>query len=207
MYHNGYINYLCLRKEWNGSMKKFTLWMSICVSLLIINACSPAQAPNDLTENDITGEGTAEKSNLSTELKEQDIEEDTSTENHTEASDQIDDEQTYMRDKLSSSFFRDIEVEIEYANGVEYEFEIEEHHGNIKAKVDNELDGEKFTGIEAFDFIFDKMASLTIEKDSDFDYITEQIITAFNLPDDYIEVEVEITFHDGVELEYEAVAE
>src|SRR5690625_6212236 len=35
------------------------------------------------------------------------------------------DDQAYMEEKLNHSFFREIEVEIKYANSLDYEFEIE----------------------------------------------------------------------------------
>lgn len=115
----------------------------------------------------------------------------------------IKDEQAYMLNKLQESQFAEIEIEVEYADGREYEAEIEWEHNQIKAEIENELQDVYINGVEAFDLIYDVMNVSSIHPTAQHDVIIEQIIEGFNLPANYEEIEVEITFHDQSKLEFE----
>src|SRR5699024_4355517 len=112
-------------------------------------------------------------------------------------------QQTYMQEKLAESYFEEAEIEVEYIDDIEYEVEIEQKDGLIKAKIDDELSGKELTGLEAFDFIYERMEELTITPTSHIDDIADQIILLFDLTDDYVEIEVEVKFHNGSKLELE----
>lgn len=167
-----------------------------------ILACSPSGGnsnSNQIQDND------QQENGLQKDIGEDNLPENENEVNNDDNSNK--DEQSYMEEKLANSYFREIDVEIKYENGKEYEFEIDNDEGFIKAKLEDDLERKELRGIEAFDLIFDQMEPLNISHDSSFDDVTNQIIKAFNLPDDYIKVDVEIKFHDGTELDYESVAD
>lgn len=113
------------------------------------------------------------------------------------------DQQTYMKEKLADSYFERVEIEVEYPNNLEYEVEIDKDNDLIKAKIDDDLEGRELIGIKAFDFIYERMEELAITPTSNIDDIAEQVISLFDLPNDYEEIEVEIHFHNGSKLELE----
>lgn len=113
------------------------------------------------------------------------------------------DDQAYMEEKLGSSFFKEIEVDIKFPNDIDYEFDITRDDGIIEAKVEDDISNRKIYGREAFDFIFERLKDVSIDKESSFDSIKEQLISAFDLSNDYSEFEVDITFQDGTKIEYE----
>src|SRR5699024_4535757 len=111
------------------------------------------------------------------------------------------DQQLFMEEKLADSYFTEVEIEVEYANGVEYEVEIDWDDGFIKAKIDDEINDQKITGIDAFIYIYERMDELGLTPTSQIDDVAEQFISSFDLPIDYEEIEIEVKFHNGSELE------
>lgn len=113
------------------------------------------------------------------------------------------DNQAYMEEKLENSYFKEVEVSISYLNDVDYEFSIDRDDGRIEAEVEDEFTNTEIKGKEAFDFIFERMENLAIDANTTFESVSKQILTAFELDENYVEFEVEIDFHDGSKLSYE----
>src|SRR5690625_1843192 len=108
------------------------------------------------------------------------------------------DDQEYMQSKMDELSFAEFELEVEYANNVEYEADIDERHdGTIKAEIDDEVNNEYLKGREAFDAIYPKLEQLDVSLDSAKQDVINQILQSFDLADDYTKFEIEITFNDG----------
>lgn len=106
--------------------------------------------------------------------------------------------------KMKDLEFAEIELEVEYNNGEQYEAEIEKKSsGEYTSELDDEINNTHLKGDEAFDHIYSLLEKITITKDTSKDEVIDQILQAFELDGDYDEFEVEITFHDGTEMEYE----
>lgn len=173
-------------------MVRYIIVFIFIISFLI--ACNPA---NDSTNNT---ENTNDE-----ELNETPVTEDNKNEStySTEGPTTEDEQQSYMQEKLRDSYFTEVEIEVEYDHDQEYEVEIKEENGLIKAKIDDELKGRELKGIEAFDEIYKRMEEIPLTPTSDIDDIAEQILSLFNLPENYDEIEIEVKFHNGSELELE----
>lgn len=113
------------------------------------------------------------------------------------------DEQAYMEEKLAESYFQEVEVSITYPNDRDYEFEISKDDGIIEASLEDELSRRQLKGREAFDFIYERMVELPIDKNEEFKTIRDKIISAFDLQEDYVKFDIEIIFQDGSVIEFE----
>lgn len=114
------------------------------------------------------------------------------------------DDSDYMEVKMDELGIHEFEVEVEYAEGREFEVEIEKDEGKpYTAEVEDELTNNFLMGREAFDFIYGKIEDLTMTADRSESEIITEIINAFDLTNDYKEIEVEIKFKDGSEIDFE----
>lgn len=111
-----------------------------------------------------------------------------------EAKDQDD-----MKEMMEGLNFNEIEVEISYGKDNEFEIELEHHdNGDVEAEVEDELNDENIDDdVDAFNYIYPNLTKLDVEKGTDKDEMIKQVLEAFDLEDDYEELEIEMTFGDG----------
>lgn len=172
------------------TMKKFITFFAVSFLLMFASACN-----NQMDDSSLNDENESLETSQNNVTEESiDVQDDMNmdeTESTQEAEPAQDDDQ-YMRKKLSEVDFREIEIEVDYEGGKEYEAEIDYHESKpVKAKVENELNNELMSGKEAFDFIFDRVKDIDFSSGrSDADIITD-VIASFDLPDDYIKIEIE----------------
>lgn len=115
---------------------------------------------------------------------------------------QNDDE--YMREKMAELNFSEIEIDVEYQGGKEYEAEIDQDRNEpILAKVEDDLNNVYLRGREAFDHIFERASKLDLTSNSTKQQVIDQVLDVFNLPNDYIKMDVEIKFDDGKKIDIE----
>lgn len=113
-------------------------------------------------------------------------------------------DEEYMKAKMDALNFSDISVEVNYADNKEYEFEIDQEPNKpIEVEVDNELANVFLKGRAAFDVIYPNLEKLNVQSDTRETEIIENILTAFDLPTDYVKIEVEIRFNDGKKIDFE----
>lgn len=112
------------------------------------------------------------------------------------------DEMTKKMDKLDYS---DFELEVKYEDDIEYEAELEQGNNSINAEIDDELNDVNIKGEEAFNKLFPKIEQLTIEQNTEKDAAIDEVLNVFDLDTNYIKLELEVTFNDGVKLEYEDI--
>ncbi|MEI3611842.1 YusW family protein [Pseudogracilibacillus sp. SO30301A] len=115
---------------------------------------------------------------------------------------QNDDE--YMREKMAELNFSEIDIDVEYQGGKEFEAEIDQDRNEpILAKVEDDLNNVYLRGREAFDHIFERANKLDVTSNSTKQQIIDQVLNAFDLPNDYIKIDVEIEFDDGKKVDIE----
>lgn len=107
----------------------------------------------------------------------------------------------YMLEKMGELNYVEFELEVKYNDDKEYEVELEQKNNEVKAKLEDELKSINLKGEEAFNTIYSQASKLTIEQNSDKDVIIKEVLEIFELNPDYNELEVEITFNDGVKIE------
>ena len=73
----------------------------------------------------------------------------------------------------------------------------------MEAKVEDDLNNAFLQGKDAFDHIFERAKKLEITNESSDQDVIKQVLQSFDLPKDYTEFEIEITFNDGKKLDVE----
>ncbi|MGY0694366.1 YusW family protein [Virgibacillus sp. FSP13] len=116
-----------------------------------------------------------------------------------------DENKTDMAEMMGELDYADFELEASYSNDKEYEVEIEREYNTefADAKIEDSVNDVYKKGEEAFHDLYPKVKKLSITQDTKKAEIIDQILKAFDLPNDYTKFEVEITFKDKTKLEYE----
>lgn len=172
--------------------KIFHIIFIVLCSITLI-ACSNTDNENVESEQNTTGNETT------------DIVNDTQAKNDltNNNGNNVSDEQNEMINQLNSSYFKEVSIDIEYPNRNEFEAEIDYDHGKITAKVEDTNSSKMMRGKEAFDYIFSRIGDLELSIDTPEEDVFSQIVDRFELPNDYVEINVEILFQDGTEIEFE----
>ncbi|QTD40916.1 YusW family protein [Sporosarcina sp. Te-1] len=125
----------------------------------------------------------------------------TATENGTATS--TGNDSAAMKQKLDEIDYAEFDLSVDYGKDQEYEIEIDQENGMVEAKVEDELNNQLLHGQEAFDDIYPKLQQLTITKDTKLEDAIQQVLTTFNLKDNYKEFDLEIKFHDNTKIDFE----
>lgn len=175
-------------------MKRLLLFLSAFVLSITLMACGSANDDNQA--GNMNDEGM-------TEGTEQNTDDSNTSDEGTGTNDAETTDSDDMKAKMDDLDYTDFELEVEYDPDQEYEAEIEQKNGNVKADLEDEINGEDLSGQEAFDKIYPLVEQLTIDKDTEKEKAIAEILDVFNLEDDYKKFELEITFSDGVKMEFE----
>lgn len=185
-------------------MKKKLGMIFAALLLVVLTACGTSdEDTNEQTDN------TDDEVNMEDEPEQSDQTDDTDDEatEDQESSDPADDESIEEDDKntkMKELEFAEFELEVEYDDDKEYEAEIEKKpSGEYKSELEDELTNTHLKGDEAFDHIYPILEKLSFGKDAPMDEVIDETLQAFELDANYDEFEIEVTFHDGTELEYE----
>lgn len=169
-------------------MRSITFLLVACF-VLFLTACK-ANDQNIENENEVT-----QTNNHAAETNEVEQEENMQQKQSDETQD--------MRERMDELPYTKFELEVEYDDHTEYEAEIKLKNNEVKAEIENELEGIEIKGPEAFDEIFPIVKELNFDRNTDKNEVIERSLDAFNLSDDYKEFELELTFDDGTEIEFE----
>jgi len=101
-----------------------------------------------------------------------------------------------------TSRFIDFELDVEYANNLSYDVDFENNENVIRAEIDDELNNVYLTGDEAKYNILAILERLTFDENTEDSEIVVQILTAFDLTDDFTEMELEVRFDTGTVKKY-----
>lgn len=125
------------------------------------------------------------------------------TEENTNDDSDTESEDTKEENSTSDSFnFTDFELEVDYAENKEYEAEYELNNGSIEAEIEDDLNNVKLKDEEAFNKLKPMLEELNIEQDTPKEDAINEALTVFELPDDYIKFDLEITFENGTKIEF-----
>jgi len=175
-----------------AKLKRMMVFISTTILTLTLVACDGNDGGNT-SSDEPNDENMTEKSN-----QENDDTNATDDEGQNSETDSND-----MKAKMDELDYSDFELEVDYDPDQEYEAEIEQKEGNVKADLEDEINGEDLNGQEAFDKIYPLVEQLTISKDTEKEDAIAEVLEVFDLDDDYSKLELEITFSDGVKMEFE----
>lgn len=112
-------------------------------------------------------------------------------------------DQNEMQQQMEALNYTEFELEVEYADDQAYEAKIKNEDGQLKAELEDKRTNIDIKGRVAFDEIYPIVHSLTIEQSTAKEAAIDEILQAFDLDANYEEFELEITFPDGTEIEFE----
>lgn len=184
-------------------MKKFYLVLTMLILSFLIVACGQGNDTDNVDNNsDVSTNDAAQNNNTSTANNDDNIADNGMTDN----SDQTEEEPAADPDdqiqKMESLEYIDFELAVEYTDEQEYEADLELDNNRVEAKLEDDLNGVEIEGDGAFDEIYPLVEQLTIDQNTSKEDVIQQIIDVFDLPSDYNEFELEITFKDGTKKEY-----
>lgn len=99
--------------------------------------------------------------------------------------------------------FIEFKLEVEYADQKKYEAEYEVDNGNIEAEIEDDLNDIKVKGNEASQKLEPLFKELNIKQDTPKEVAIKNTLNVFGVPDDYLKFELEITFDNNTEIEFE----
>lgn len=189
-------------------MKKVYLVITSVFLIGFLAACG-ANDNNDSVNapNETNQEVDTENNNVVNNSEENEANGDAINDNDDDATNNNDIETTEklsMNEKMDQLNFAEIEVEVDYGDDQEYEAEIEKKsNDDYEVEIEDELTNTYLKGEEAFNELYPIFKKLDITADSTKEEVIDAVLKSFDLEEDYKEIEVEVTFHDGTELEYE----
>ena len=109
-----------------------------------------------------------------------------------------------IQNKMEEIDYIDFELDVQYQNNQEYEVELEQKSDqSTKAKIEDELNNIKKVGEDAFNDLYPLVKQLTITQQTSKEEAIKEILTVFDLPEDYVKFDLEIKFKDGTKVEFE----
>lgn len=196
-------------------MKRMMMLSSILLVFIFATACSNGNN-NDLTEPinpdntaDMENEGNAngnnEGNNATMNESNENTETNTGVDNNSDNGRDEAKNEDDMKEMLQQLDFYEFELEVSYGNDKEFEIQIEHHsNGDVEAEVEDELNDKNINDdLDAFNYIYPNAKKLNVSQDMDKQDAIDQILQAFDLPDDYEKIDIEFEFEDGVKLSFE----
>ena len=107
--------------------------------------------------------------------------------------------------KEASFNFTHFDLDVKYANNQSYEVSYENEATGAEAKIEDEVNNTVVQGNDAANQLIPIFEGFTFDATTDDDVVIDQVLQKFNLPDNYLEVEIEVKFADGKEREYRRV--
>lgn len=109
-----------------------------------------------------------------------------------------------MQKMMEEIDYIDFELEVQYQNDQEYEVELEQKSDqSTKAKIEDEVNNINKVGEDAFNDLYPLVKQLTITQQTSKEEAIQEILTVFDLPEDYVKFDLEIKFKDGTKIEFE----
>ena len=177
---------------------------TILATSLLLGACGSSDTTDKDTpvvENDTTG--TDDTSTETDTVTEESSDTEESTDSSSDASGDATSDQEYMNEQMDKLAYDEFELEVDYGKNQEYEIEIEQDNGMVEATLEDELSNQSLRGREAFDDIYPKLEKMDITETTSKDEAITQALDAFNLKDDYVTFELEMTMPDGQKMNFE----
>lgn len=188
-------------------MRKWFTFIVVSAFTMLLVACGTA---SDGSENQppLENEEPVEQESEQVENEQNEGVEDNEQKENNQKIEQInpdnEDEKTTSNEEDTGQLeYDEFELDIEYPNDKDYEIKLENHRGgDSDAKIDDEVNGIKIEGPEAYNELYPLVKQLTITSETTKEEAIQEIIRVFELDPNYEKFEVEITFTNGSEIEF-----
>lgn len=190
-------------------MKRMMMLSSILLVFIFATACSNGVSePN--TTNDTTNVENKTDNNNGVVNNNSDVannQSETDTGNTSSSGSDKDkaENQDDMKEMLNALDFYEFDLDVDYGDDKDFDIEIDHHsNGDIEAEVEDDLNNKHINDdLEAFNYIYPNVKKLNVSKDIDKQDAIDQVLKAFDLPEDYREIEIEFEFEDGTKVKFE----
>ncbi|HLR67403.1 YusW family protein [Virgibacillus alimentarius] len=108
-----------------------------------------------------------------------------------------------MKQKMDELAYTRFELSVEYEGDKEYEASIEQEANGMEADLEDDVNGLQSSGEEAFNKIFPRLKKLMIDQNTNKNNAIKEALKAFDLDPDYQKFELEISFENGKNVEFE----
>ncbi|WP_160112631.1 YusW family protein [Salicibibacter kimchii] len=179
-------------------MNKFGM---LTLSVVVATSLAACGDNGEEFENETNGDA-PEEGDDNTEVQEEEVNVDDMDDGADEGDGETEADEAWYEELPYNEF----DLEAEYDHG-EYEAEYEYEGGSPEVEIEDSRDGEdmELEGQAALDALSDILPEMDIDENSSDEEIQEAAIDAFNLDEDYSELEVEIEFNgDETEVEDES---
>ena len=167
-------------------MKKMK-WLALPLSVLLLAACGNDEEVKDVPEDAPTeqNDGTTGTNNAT------DTQNDNTDTNHT------------VSNANPSFDFTHFSLDVEYSMTESFEAEYENEESRVEASIEDDVNGEKVYGDDAYTQLEPIFKAFTFDAATAEDEVIAEVLKAFNLKEDYTDLELEVRFADGTEKEYQ----
>ena len=98
--------------------------------------------------------------------------------------------------------FTDFDLDVEYADHKSYDVEYENDGNNIYAELEDDLNGVKYKGDQAYDKFVDALKQLKFDETTSDEDVRKEVLKAFALAENYQSFELDVKFKNGKEKHY-----
>lgn len=99
--------------------------------------------------------------------------------------------------------FKEFSLDVDYPSNQSYEADYDYERSGMEAELEDDRNNEKLYGNEAFTKMEPLLKKLTFDSTTPNDEVIDQVISVFNIADDYQKIDIEVKFQDGTKKEYE----
>ncbi len=162
-------------------------WLAIPMSMLLLAACG-----ND--DEEVKNEPT----NAPTEQNEDAVDNGTTSNNGT-----TDGANNNAVTNANTDFnFTHFSLDVDYSMTESFEADYENEQSGVEASIEDDVNNEKVYGDEAYTRLEPIFKGFTFDASTAEDEVIKEVLNAFNLKEDYTDLELEVRFADGTEKEY-----
>lgn len=176
---------------------------SVLATALLLGACGNNDTNTEKDTTTSTEDTTTDSGTVTDESTNNNTSSGTSDSSTTNDSTVSDSDQAYMKEQMDKLTYDEFELEVDYGKNQEYEIEIEQDNGKVESTVEDELSNSNLHGREAFDEIYPRLEKLDITETTSKEQAIQQALEAFDLKDDYVKFDIEITMPDGQKIQFE----
>ncbi|MBD8069456.1 YusW family protein [Bacillus sp. PS06] len=98
--------------------------------------------------------------------------------------------------------FTHFDLDVEYSGNQEYDVDYENERNGMEAEIKDERTNTQSKGDEAFATLQPIFENLTFDQLTTEDEVISEVMSAFNLGEDFEKFELEVRFSDGTQKEY-----
>ncbi len=98
--------------------------------------------------------------------------------------------------------FTSFDLDIDYEDNKEIDVDYENENDGMEAEFKDTVNDERLSGDEAFDKLRPIFEELTFDQNTENETVISEVLSAFDLNNEFTKLELEVKFTDGTEKEY-----